>query len=145
MKNAPVFVIDDDLEELEMIQDIWQDLNFTNKLETFSSIDQMIDRLKENINPFIIISDVNLPKIDGFALKQLLAEEPDVKYKSVPFVFWSTTASDEQIKKAYDACGHGFFIKGSTYTEIKDSLNIIMSYWHNSKAPQANGSKFSSG
>lgn len=141
MENAPVFIIDDDVEELEMIQDIWQDLDLTNKLETFSSTDQIIKRLKENVNPFIIISDVNLPKMDGFELRQRLAVEPDIKYKSVPFVFWSTTASDEQIKKAYDACGHGFFLKGSTYTEIKNSLNIIMSYWKSSKSPHATGSR----
>ena len=83
MNNAPVFIIDDDSEELEMIQDIWQDLDFANKLETFSSSDQLIERLKENVNPFIIISDVNLPKIDGFELRQRLAEAPEMRYKSI--------------------------------------------------------------
>jgi CheY-like chemotaxis protein len=141
MNNAPVFIIDDDTEELEMIQDIWQDLDFSNALEIFSDPHQLIDRLKDNINPFIIISDVNLLKMDGFELRQRLADEPNIRYKSIPFVFWSTVASDEQIKKAYDAGGHGFFIKGSTYTEIKNSLNVIMVYWKASKSPKATDTK----
>ena len=127
-----------------MVQDIWQDLNFANKLELFSTSDQLIERLGENVNPFIIISDVNLPKIDGFELRQRLADLPGIRYKSIPFVFWSTSASDEQIKKAYDSGGHGFFIKGSTYNEIKDSLNIIMIYWKNSRSPLANDSSWPS-
>jgi hypothetical protein len=73
--------------------------------------------------------------MDGFALKQKLAEEAALSYKSIPFVFWSTTASNDQIKKGYDSGGHGFFIKGVSYAEIKESLNLIMTYWRTSKSP----------
>ena len=136
MYNAPIFIIDDDKEELDMVQEIWQELNFPNSFELFSSTDALFDRLRtSDINPFIIISDVNLPKIDGFTLRQKLAEDDTLRYKSIPFVFWSTTASNEQIKKAYDTCGHGFFLKGKNYAEIKDSLNRIMIYWMSSKVP----------
>ena len=135
MDLAPVFIIDDDKEELEMIQEIWQEFDFKNPLELFSSTEDLFERLKENINPFIIIADVNLPKMDGFTLRQKLAEDPSLKYKSIPFVFWSTLASNEQIKRAYDTCGHGFFIKGRNYNDIKDSLKLIMSYWKTSKVP----------
>lgn len=135
MNHAPVFIIDDDIEELEMIQEIWQELDFKNPLELFSNTEGLFERLKEHINPFIIITDVNLTRMDGFTLRQKLAEDPSLRYKSIPFVFWSTVASNDQIKKAYDTCGHGFFIKGTNYNEIKDSLNLIMSYWKTSKVP----------
>lgn len=118
-----------------MAQEIWQELNFKNSLEVFSSPEQLLSRIRENINPFIIICDVNLRRMDGFTLREKLSEETTLSYKSIPFVFWSTTASNEQIKKAYDIGGHGFFFKGENYTQIKESLNIIMSYWTASKAP----------
>jgi CheY-like chemotaxis protein len=140
MTNPPVFIIDDDVEELELIEEIWEELKFKNKLEVFSDTDNFFERLQQgNVNPFIIISDVNLPKIDGFALREKLAEQDSLRYKSIPFVFWSTSASNEQIKKAYDSGGHGFFFKGANYNEIKDSLNIIMVYWKASKAPTVPG------
>ena len=136
MDNAPVFIIDGDKDELDIIQEIWQEFNFPNPLELFPGPDALLDRLKtSDVNPFIIITDVNLPKIDGFTLRQKLADDPSLRYKSIPFVFWSTTASNEQIKKAYDSCGHGFFLKGRNYAEIKDSLNRIMTYWMSSKVP----------
>lgn len=135
MNNAPVFIVDDDIEELEIAREIWEELSFQNPLEVFSDPYDLIDRLNENINPFIIICDVNLHKIDGFTLRQRLSDEAALSYKSIPFVFWSTTASNDQIKKAYDLGGHGFFFKGETYTQIKESLLIIMNYWTNSKVP----------
>jgi CheY-like chemotaxis protein len=135
MNNAPVFIIDDDIEELEIAKEIWHELNFINPLELFSDPQDLINRLKQDINPFIIICDVNLHTIDSFTLRQELSEETDLSYKSIPFVFWSISASNDQIKKAYDIGGHGFFLKGQTYTQIKDSLNIIMSYWTASKVP----------
>jgi CheY-like chemotaxis protein len=135
MDNSPVFIIDDDSDELEMAKEIWQELQFPNPLEVFSHPQELIDRLKEKINPFIIICDVNLRKMDGFALKRKLSEEAALSYKSIPFVFWSTTASNDQLKKGYDSGGHGFFIKGANYTEIKESLNLIMTYWRASKVP----------
>jgi FixJ family two-component response regulator len=136
MTNSPVFIIDDDNEELEMVKEIWSELQFTNELELFSDPFKLMHRLGDDkVNPFIIICDVNLQKLDGFTLRQKLSDDVKLSYKSIPFVFWSTTASNEQIKKAYDSGGHGFFIKGSSYKEIKDSLNVIMTYWKASKSP----------
>lgn len=135
MTNPPVFIIDDDPDELEIAQEVWQELGFKNSLEVFFKPQDLIDRLAEKVNPFIIICDVNLHGMDGFTLRQRLCEEVALSYKSIPFIFWSTAASNEQIKRAYDIGGHGFFLKGSTYPEIKDSLNVIMSYWTKAKAP----------
>jgi CheY-like chemotaxis protein len=135
MNDAPVFIIDDDPDELEIAQEIWPELGFNHPLEVFSQPEDLIRRLREKINPFLIICDVNLRKMDGFALRKKLTEETALSYKSIPFVFWSTTASDDQIKRGYDSGGHGFFIKGTNYIEIKESLKLIMAYWTESKAP----------
>ena len=137
MNTGPVFIIDDDAEELDIVQEIWQELSFKNTLEVFTDCERFLKRMEEkDINPFLIISDVNLAKMDGFALRQKLCESIELSYKSIPFIFWSTVASNEQVKHAYDSGGHGFFFKGSTYAEIKKSLNLIMSYWSESVVPE---------
>lgn len=137
MNTGPVFIIDDDVEELDIVKELWQELNFPNSLETFTLPADLIKRLKANDQaPFIIISDVHLPQMDGFELRQRLAKEDNMRYKTIPFIFWSTTASNTDIKTAYDSGGHGFFFKGSTYQEISASLRVIMNYWAASKIPE---------
>ena len=143
MNNAPVFIIDDDQEELDIVKEIWDELNYNRPIEVFSDPYALIARLSEEINPFLIICDVNLSKMDGFELRTRLCNELSLSYKSIPFIFCSTSASNDQIKKGYDTGGHGFFIKGSNYSEIKESLSIIMKYWTASKAPELPKTSFS--
>ena len=140
MNNAPVFIVDDDVDDHEIIHEIWNELGIKNPLLFFTSGQEVLDHVKKDpTNPFIIISDVNLPRMDGFELRQKLLDENSFHYKSIPFVFWSTLASNEQIKKAYDYGAQGFFIKASNYSMLKESLNMIITYWKTSKAPVVNG------
>jgi PleD family two-component response regulator len=74
--------------------------------------------------------------MDGFELKKRLYEDDSLNYKSIPFIFWSSQASVEQIKKSYDLGGNGFFIKESTLSELKASLIGIMQYWLKSRVPE---------
>ncbi len=73
--------------------------------------------------------------MDGFALRKKFADEDSLHYKSIPFVFWSTAASNDQIKKAYDCGVQGFFFKGENYSMMKQSLDVIINYWKTSQAP----------
>lgn len=136
MNHRPLFIVDDDVEERDIIKEIFQDLNVPNPVLFFDTGYEVLEHLKNDpTNPFLIICDVNLPLMDGFTLRQRFADENSLHYKSIPFIFWSTTASNDQIKKAYDYGAHGFFFKGNSYAEIKQSLSTIISYWMTSKSP----------
>lgn len=138
MNNRPVFIVDDDFEEREIIEDILRDLEIDNPLLFFDSGPAVLDHIHQDpTNPFLIICDVNLPLMDGFTLRQRFTDDYALHYKSIPFIFWSTTASNEQIKRAYDIGAHGFFFKGNNYAEIKESLATIFTYWRSSKSPIA--------
>jgi CheY-like chemotaxis protein len=47
----------------------------------------------QKVDPFLIISDINVPGEDGFNLRKSILEDKDIKNKGVPFVFWSNTVS----------------------------------------------------
>jgi CheY-like chemotaxis protein len=136
MQNRPVFIVDDDLEERDIITEILEELNVQNPILFFETGHAVLQHIqKDPTNPFMIICDLNLPQMDGFTLRQKFADENSLHYKSIPFIFWSTTASNDQIKKAYDYGAHGFFFKGHSHREIKESLSTIFTYWMSSKVP----------
>lgn len=136
MNTEPILIVEDDLDDQEFMQEAWSELEFTNQLIFFKTGTELINYLtQEKTVPFLIISDVNLHKMDGFELKKKLLEDNVLNHKSVPFVFFSNTASDTQIKKSYDLGSHGFFIKGTNIKEIKNTFTDIVNYWQNSKAP----------
>jgi response regulator RpfG family c-di-GMP phosphodiesterase len=80
--------------------------------------------------PFIIVSDVNLPGMSGLEFKNKLDHNKKLKLKSIPFVFYSTSAEKKYVNEAYlQLTVQGFFLKGHSMNEIKDQLRIIFEYW----------------
>jgi len=103
MNTEPILILDDDLDDQEFLQEAWKDLNYKNELIFFTDPDDVLKYLKqEKITPFLIICDVNLNKMDGFEFKRKLLEDKLLKYKSIPFVFFSNSISNKQTEKAYD-------------------------------------------
>ncbi len=137
MNTAPILIVDNDKDEWEFLQDAWGELEYSNQLIFFSNGEEVLNYLKkEKTVPFLIICDVNLYKMNGFELKKKLLEDNLINYKSIPFVFFSNTATKAQIEKSFDLGSNGFFIKGKNMQEIKNTLIDIVNYWERSKTPE---------
>lgn len=136
MNHAPIFIVDDDYDDREFLQMAWDELGYQNPLQFFNNGEEILKHLKSDETvPFLILCDVNLPKMDGFELKKVI-EESSVRHKCVPFVFWSNFAAKSQIEKAYNLSANGFFIKETKHEDIKQSLIEIYKYWQKSKVPE---------
>src|SRR5205085_4386315 len=98
-----IWIVDDDREDHELITDIFEEAKFGNPLRFFKSANSLLQALEEAPQaPFIIICDANLSGTDGFQLREKLLQLKNNKFHSVPFIFWSTYASEEQIRKAFN-------------------------------------------
>lgn len=136
MNTESVLIIDSDTDDQEMVQQVWQELNLTHELKFLENAEETMDLLASiETAPFIIICELHLPKISGFELREKMLATNSPKFKSVPFIFWTTQASEEQIKHAFDLSVHGFFIKESRYDELKRTFTHIINYWLKSKMP----------
>ena len=136
MENKAIWIVDDDRDDHEIIKDIFSENGIEYPLEFFHGAKPLLEKLQGvKVAPFIILCDVNLPGIDGFELRDKMLKTPDKRFHSVPFIFWSGYASEQQIEKAFKLQGHGFFIKESTIEEWTQTLLGIIRYWEKSKAP----------
>ncbi|WP_018613205.1 response regulator [Segetibacter koreensis] len=137
MNTQPILIIDDDLDDKEFIQEVWKELPYLNELMFFTHPQDVLILLKdEQIIPFLIISDINLPTMSGFEFKRKLLGDTALNYKSIPFVFFSGVASNEQIQKSYELGSNGFFVKNGSIAELKETFITIVEYWQKSKVPQ---------
>jgi CheY-like chemotaxis protein len=137
INSNPILIIDDDSDDREFILEAWKELPYSNRLIFFKSGEEVLKFLKnEKITPFLILCDVNLPKMNGFELKEKLLKENVTRYASVPFVFWSSAISNTQVQKAYDLGVNGIFIKENNFNRLKEVLIDIMNYWVKSKMPE---------
>ena len=136
MNTNPIYIVDDDKDDESLIREAFTELGIKNELRFFSTAEGVLYELNNStVSPFVIISDINLPRMDGFQLREKVLEGAAIKDKSIPFIFWSTSASDAQIKRAYDLAAHGFFLKGRNYKELKERIQEMVKYWSDSLTP----------
>jgi response regulator RpfG family c-di-GMP phosphodiesterase len=131
MISGPIVLVEDDEDDLVIFSEVLKDLNISNRLIPFINPADAYHFLNNNDEqPFIIISDVNLPGMSGLEFKNKLDQNEKLKKKSIPFIFYSTAAEKKYVDEAYlDLTVQGFFLKGQSIKEIKDQMRIIFEYW----------------
>jgi response regulator RpfG family c-di-GMP phosphodiesterase len=136
-KKGPIIIIEDDAEDEELFKDILQELNISNKIIWFTDTHAAFDFLKTTKEqPFIIFSDVNLPKQNGVEFKKSIDADKQLRKKCIPFIFYSTFVSKEIVNQAYTQMTvQGFFKKGTSYKEIKSDIKMIIDYWQICRHP----------
>ena len=135
-KNGPIIVIEDDIDDQQLMQDMVSELSLGNELMIFSSAELALTYLRTTeVKPFLILSDINMPGLNGFQMRELIMEEPQLKVKCIPFVFCTTGATAEVVNKAYEQSVQGIFQKPSQYTEWLSILGAIIDYWKHAMSP----------
>src|ERR1044072_2794670 len=123
MQSQAVWIIDNDIDDQEVVRHVWNELKLPNELVFLESAQQALQTLEHlAYAPFIIICELNLPAIDGFELRRIMLDTNKKIFKSVPFILWTTQASEAQIVKAYDLSVHGLFIKDANFNELKQTF-----------------------
>ncbi|MEO6490772.1 MAG: response regulator [Ferruginibacter sp.] len=136
-KSGPIIIIEDDNDDIEILSKVLHELRVKNELLAFSDTTKAFAFLKETSSrPFLIFCDVNLPGENGLEFKQKIDDDIDLRRKSIPFIFYSTSADQASIDKAYTGMTvQGFFEKGVSYEEIMDDIGAVVNYWKRCKHP----------
>lgn len=129
-KNGPIVIIDDDVDDRDILNDIFKELSLPNEIFYFTSGQAALDYLRlPQSNPFIIISDLHLHEFNGFGLKELIDNDPVAGNKSVPLVFVTTGTTPDNLRRAYKMSVQGIFYKPPQYDTWKRLVQQIYDYW----------------
>lgn len=135
MITRPLLLLEDDMDDHEMIMYAFEELGMSSPVKHFQDAESALKYLhSRKESPFLIVSDVNMPKMNGLAFKQQI-ESCDLRERNIPFVFLSTASSDNYVKDAFSMNAQGFFVKGSSFDDLKATLKTILEYWTRTKHP----------
>jgi len=133
---GPAIIIEDDEDDREMLAEIFNSLDVPNVLLFFKEGNAALDYLRNTtVKPFIIITDINLPGMSGLELRATMLKEEELRQKSVPFIFLSTSDGGHILKKVYEMQVQGYFQKEQSMQGMKDQLKTIIDYWKLCKHP----------
>src|SRR6478609_6429345 len=119
-RNGPVILIEDDMDDQEILMDVFKKLQYPNEMLCFADGIKAFDFLDQSeVTPFIILCDVNLPKLDGFALRDKIKMDARLHVRCIPYLFFTTPVSQSAGIQAYSLSVQGIFLKQTKMEEIE--------------------------
>jgi two-component SAPR family response regulator len=135
-KEGPIIIIEDDEDDQEVLLDIFKKFGYKNEIIFFSDGYKALDFLNEtDLHPFLILSDINMPTINGFELRKKIFNIEALQLKCIPFLFFTTTSRKREVMDAYGMSVQGFFVKPDSIQKLEDTIRRIMEYWLECIAP----------
>jgi two-component system response regulator len=77
--------------------------------------------------PDIILLDLNMPKMDGRQVLELLKSDP--RFRGIPVIILTTSRDSEDVKLCYNLGANSYVTKQSSFEGIVSSIKTITEYW----------------
>lgn len=137
-KLGPIIIIEDDRDDQEILAEIFHKLDYENEIIFFENGFKAFDYLIESkVQPFLILSDLNMPMISGFELRDKVYNNADLKLRCIPYLFFTTSTSQKAIIEAYSKSIQGFFVKPTNFQDLEKTMRRIVEYWQECVSPDA--------
>lgn len=136
IKKGDILIIEDDEDDRDYIEEVFTELGVPNIRKYAANAYDALDYIREHNNkPFIVISDINMPMMNGLELRKIILENSELTKKCSPYIFLSTSADETVVDKAYELAAQGYFQKPAQYNDLKITIQQILNYWNNSLTP----------
>jgi CheY-like chemotaxis protein len=128
MKSLSILLVDDDKIERLKFNKVCKEVKSERTIFEAINGEEAFAFLDNKIYSFdLIITDINMPRMDGFEFLSSLRNHP--KYKSIPVVVISTSERNIDLKRAYQLGISGYFSKPLKYSEYKKKVTSLLEYW----------------
>lgn len=135
-KTGPIIVIEDDIDDQEILDGVFSRLGCLNKIFYFRDGNEALAFLdRTDIHPFLILSDINMPLMNGFDLRKRIFTNERLQTKCIPYLFFTTTGTKQAVLEAYGISVQGFFHKPNTLIALENTITKIIEYWKECIAP----------
>src|ERR1700752_2177664 len=100
--DGPIIIIDDNKSDQGLLKSILDHHKVANKTLFFSDGKEALTYLLSTADePFIILSDFQMPDMSGIQLLKNIYENEFLRKKTIPFIFFTGAATSETIKDAF--------------------------------------------
>ena len=135
-KEGEIIIIEDDEDDQFLLEEVFGALGYANKRVYFPDGQAALEYLNsDSAAPFIILSDINMPRLNGLELRNKLQTDAALSLKCIPYLFFSTAINQQVVIDAYSTSAQGFFVKQTSFEELLDTIKVIVEYWKKCAAP----------
>ena len=120
-EKTKILLLDDDPQMIKLFKFSLEKAGYECK--SFNNARDALDSIKNYI-PDLIISDIMMPKIDGFEFREKILKESNVK--NIPFLFLTAKGGEDDILRGYDLEITDYVIKTAGPKVVLAKVNAIV-------------------
>lgn len=131
MNKNPILIVEDDEDDSVILVNALKNLGVKNTLMCFESAISALKYLQATSEKtFLIISDINMPAMNGLDFKRFINNDRSLQAKNIPFIFLTTSADNNIVMQASGLSIQGYFQKPDNMNSMNEIARSIFSYWN---------------
>src|SRR5437762_9976303 len=126
MKSRPILIVEDNPAERFLLKHSFGEAGIDNEIVFANDGLQAFGMLvSDGFKPFMIIADINMPRMSGLELKKKL--DAHNYLATIPFIFMTHSTDESEVKAAYELRAQGYFEKKDLENQTK-LVEVITRY-----------------
>ena len=94
---------------------------------------QAVPASAEAPKPGLILLDIKMPKVDGYAVLQQLRADPN--FRTIPVIMLTSTDDQAEINRCYALGANGYLVKPLRYNEFQERIKMLGVYLDSLRLP----------
>lgn len=127
-----ILLVEDNIIEILKLKRAIENLGMNHEVLEAENGEIALDSIKqEEINPDIVLLDLNMPKMNG--LEFLAIVRNDERMRHLPIIILSTSNNNRDLKEAYKLGVSGYILKPLKYEDYVKKIEHTLQYWSNNE------------
>jgi len=136
MVARTLLVVDDDPDDFFLVREAVENRGDGIDLRLVVDGKELMDYLRQkgrfegpesSPRPFLILLDLNMPKMDGREALRTIKADPLLKL--IPVVVFTTSKSTDDIMSCYSMGANSYIVKPSSYERLVKIVAALVDYW----------------
>ncbi|MFC1634051.1 response regulator [Planctomycetota bacterium] len=136
MKNSrPILLVDDDRTDVLLFERALKRLEIARPVVCSSNGEEALEYMMNpsNTRPWIVLSDLNTPKMNGVEFLRRIKAHQTLKRTVV--IIMSGSSAERDVDQCFRLGAAGYIIKPLDYQQLLDMIQTLYAYWTLSKIP----------
>src|SRR5947208_69541 len=128
--DVRIVIVDDDMDDILLLNEVFSATEYAKSISFFHNPEGLIpylDSIPDTHLPSLIMSDLNMPKLNGFELLEAL--KVNSRYQHIPVVIYTTSSSEKERKKALSLGAKDFITKpvhSNAYHKVVEKIREVL-------------------